>query len=58
MNKKYGENDGVWRTVAGRRIFIRNGQSLEDAMNSSGKFEDIKRKIKDSFLIITSSSNN
>jgi hypothetical protein len=47
MNKKYGENDGVWRTVAGRRVFIRNGQSLEDAMNSSGKFEDIKRKIKE-----------
>lgn len=30
--------EGVWRTVGGRRIFIRNGQSLSDAMVESGKF--------------------
>lgn len=30
--------DGVWRTVSGRRIFIRKGQSLADAMKESGKF--------------------
>lgn len=35
---------GVWRTVAGRRIFIQKGQSVSDAMKSSGKFE--KKKIK------------
>lgn len=29
---------GVWRTVGGRRIFIKDGQSLEDAMQESGKF--------------------
>ena len=33
------ENDGVWRTVCGRRIFIRKGQSLTDAMRESGKFK-------------------
>ena len=31
--------DGVWRTVGGRRIFIIEGQSLSDAMASSGKFQ-------------------
>ena len=34
----YDEKDGVWRTVGGRRIFIRNGQSLSEAMIESGKF--------------------
>lgn len=33
--------DGVWRTISGRRVFIRNGQSLTDAMRESGKFSDI-----------------
>ena len=37
--KKYDEKDGVWRTVGGRRIFIKNGQSLSDAMIKSGKFK-------------------
>lgn len=36
--KKYDEKDGVWRTVGGRRIFIKNGQSLSEAMIESGKF--------------------
>ena len=31
--------NGVWRTVGGRRIFIRDGQSLSDAMKKSGKFK-------------------
>lgn len=30
--------DGVWRTVGGRRIFIKNGQDLATAMKESGKF--------------------
>lgn len=36
---KYNDADGVWRTIHGRRVFIKNGQSLEDAMKESGKFE-------------------
>lgn len=32
------EEDGVWRTVKGRRIFIHNGEDLETAMRNSGKF--------------------
>lgn len=32
------EEDGVWRTVKGRRIFIRDGEDLETAMRNSGKF--------------------
>ena len=36
--KKYDEAEGVWRTVGGRRIFIKNGQSLSEAMIESGKF--------------------
>ena len=29
---------GVWRTVGGRRIFIKDGQDLATAMKTSGKF--------------------
>jgi len=29
---------GVWRTIGGRRVFIKDGQSLHDAMKESGKF--------------------
>lgn len=29
---------GVWRTVGGRRIFIKDGQDLASAMKESGKF--------------------
>lgn len=29
---------GVWRTIGGRRIFIKNGQDLKTAMKESGKF--------------------
>lgn len=44
--KKYDESEGVWRTIGGRRVFIRTGQSLSEAMRDSGKFKkasDIKR---------------
>lgn len=41
--KKYDETDGVWRTVGGRRIFIKNGQSLSEAMIESGKFPKINK---------------
>lgn len=33
------DKDGVWRTICGRRIFIRKGQSLTDAMRKSGKVD-------------------
>ena len=29
---------GVWRTVGGRRIFIKDGEDLATAMKNSGKF--------------------
>ena len=32
------EENGVWRTVGGRRIFIKEGQDLAEAMKESGKF--------------------
>lgn len=31
--------NGVWRTVSGRRIFIKDGQSITEAMKDSGKFD-------------------
>ncbi len=31
---------GVWRTVGGRRIFIKDGQDLASAMKESGKFSN------------------
>lgn len=46
MAKKYDESEGVWRTIGGRRVFIREGQSLEDAMRESGKFKSAKKKEK------------
>ena len=30
---------GVWRTVGGRRIFIKDGEDLATAMKNSGKFK-------------------
>lgn len=35
----YNNEEGVWRTIGGRRVFIRTGQSLSDAMKESGKFK-------------------
>ena len=32
---------GVWRTVKGRRVFIRDGEELGEAMKRSGKFNNI-----------------
>ncbi len=31
---------GIWRTIGGRRVFIKTGQSLKDAMKESGKFNN------------------
>ena len=30
---------GVWRTINGRKVFIADGQTLEQAMQASGKFD-------------------
>ena len=37
---------GVWRTVGGRRIFIKDGQDLASAMKESGKFGSAKNDAK------------
>ena len=43
------DENGVWRTISGRRVFIRDGQSLTDAMRESGKFDSSSdKKNKDS----------
>lgn len=44
--KNYDNEDGVWRTVGGRRIFIRNGQDLASAMKDSGKFNKGRKELK------------
>lgn len=48
------EENGVWRTVGGRRIFIKEGQDLATAMKESGKFEkkyknkqEVNKRIKE-----------
>jgi len=41
------EKDGVWKTISGRRVFIRNGESLSDAMRNSGKFNKPKKSYQD-----------
>ena len=40
------EEKGVWRTVRGRRIFIKEGQNLRDAMAKSGKFKNLGKSGK------------
>ena len=44
MAKDYDKEDGVWRTIGGRKVFIRKGQNLADAMIESGKFKGQKNK--------------
>lgn len=38
------EENGVWRTIGGRRVFIKEGQSLSEAMKESGKFSKNKNE--------------
>ena len=35
---------GVWRTISGRRVFIKDGQSVAAAMQASGKFSANRKK--------------
>lgn len=37
------EIKGVWRTVRGRRIFIKEGEDLKTAMVNSGKFKEMRK---------------
>lgn len=41
------EIGGVWRTIGGRRVFIKDGQDLATAMKESGKFnsKSVKKNI-------------
>ena len=36
------DEGGVWRTIGGRRVFIKDGEDLESAMKNSGKFKSKK----------------
>ena len=46
MSKDIFEN-GVWRTIGGRRIFIKDGEDLASAMKKSGKFKNSKKGKKE-----------
>jgi hypothetical protein len=35
---------GVWRTIGGRHVFIKDGEDLATAMKKSGKFGNTKKK--------------
>ena len=43
---KYDEANGVWRTIGGRKVFIKTGQSLSEAMIESGKFKNMRSDYK------------
>ena len=45
MAKKYDDIGGVWRTIGGRRVFIKDGKDLASAMKESGKFKLSKKQI-------------
>ena len=38
---------GVWRTIGGRRVFIKDGEDLSTAMKKSGKFNFKNKKLKE-----------
>lgn len=40
------KEDGIWRTIGGRHIFIRDGQSVSEAMKASGKYPSAKKNKK------------
>lgn len=42
MSTKVEGVNGVWRTIGGRRVFIKDGQDLASAMKESGKFKKKK----------------
>ena len=42
----FNDGDGVWRTISGRRVFIRSGQSISSAMKASGKFKNAAKNKK------------
>lgn len=44
MSVKIDGVQGVWRTIGGRRVFIKDGQNLSDAMKESGKFKLSKKQ--------------
>ena len=46
MAKDYDDIGGVWRTIGGRRVFIKNGQSLSEAMIESGKFKNLREEYR------------
>ena len=35
----FNGQEGVWRTIGGRKVFIVNGQDLPTAMKESDKFK-------------------
>lgn len=52
------EIGGIWRTVGGRRIFIKNGKDLATAMKESGKFSNNKiEKIHQTAILMDSKGN-
>lgn len=40
------KEDGVWRTIRGRRVFIGKGEDLATAMKNSGKFSNQMSRVK------------
>ena len=40
------DEDGVWRTICGRRVFIKDGWDLHEALRQSGKFEKLEEEKK------------
>ena len=44
------EEGGVWRTIGGRRVFIKDGEDLATAMKNSGKFKNKEKQEKSTEL--------
>lgn len=55
MNTK---NEGVWRTIGGRRVFIKDGEDLASAMKRSGKFNGLTKKQKEAAEKLNKNAEN
>ena len=49
MSKDTEGYEGVWRTIRGKRVFIRKNEELEDAMKRSGKFGDMTKEWREEY---------
>lgn len=46
----YTQENGIWRTIRGRRVFLESGKSLYASMVRSGRFPELRNKASTLYL--------